>query len=146
MLLLFLSLFSCRPGGNGGLDAGIVDNPATATGKNDKTGMPEIVFKETEHDFSKVFEGETVSFSFIFTNEGESDLLLSSVSTSCGCTVTNYSREPVPPGKQGAVQVMFNSEGRRGFQQKSVTVVSNARTNKQVLTIKAMVMPAGQQE
>ncbi|HRZ21419.1 MAG TPA: DUF1573 domain-containing protein, partial [Bacteroidales bacterium] len=69
----------------------------------------------------------------------KSDLRIASVSTSCGCTVSKYSREPVKSGEQGTIQVTFDSEGRKGFQNKSITVLSNAQPNRHELHIKARV-------
>jgi len=97
-------------------------------------------FKETLHDFGTVIEGEKVTYSFKFKNSGGSNLLISNVSASCGCTATKYTKEPVKPGEEGVVTVTFDSRRRKGFQNKSVTVAANTQPNKTVLRIKAKVM------
>ena len=99
-----------------------------------------ITFEETEHDFGKIIEGETVNFSFRFTNTGKSDLLLAEVTSSCGCTVPSYPKMPIRPGEQGEVKVAFNSNGRKGFQSKTVLVASNTQPNTTLLRIKAQVV------
>ena len=92
----------------------------------EKGGLAEISFTQTVHDFGKVTEGEKVGWYFYFTNTGGQDLIIQNVSSSCGCTVPDYSKEPVPPGGEGSIKVIYNSTGRNGFDTKYVTVVSNA--------------------
>jgi hypothetical protein len=91
-------------------------------------GNGEIVFKEYEHSFGKVTEGEKISYAFTFENKGTSDIVISSVTPSCGCTVPKYDKKPVPPGSTGTIEVVFDTTGRSGTQTKTVTVKSNAKT------------------
>jgi hypothetical protein len=91
-------------------------------------GNGEIVFREYEHNFGKVAEGEKISFVYTFENKGTSDVVISSVTASCGCTVPKYDKKPVPPGSSGNIEVVFDTTGRSGMQTKTVTVKSNART------------------
>lgn len=104
------------------------------------SSLPAMEFKESLHDFGTVIEGEKVSYSFKFENTGESDLLISSVTASCGCTATKYTKEPVAPGDEGVVTVTFDTRRRRGFQNKTITVTANTQPNKFILRIKAKVM------
>lgn len=89
-------------------------------------GTGEIVFREYEHDFGKVAEGEKLSYTFIFDNKGTSDIIMSSATASCGCTVPKYDSKPVPPGASGEIEVVFNTSGYKGRQTKTITVKSNA--------------------
>jgi len=142
-LLIILSgiiiLSSCNSD-SGKLPADVVHNPITASGEADMNELPALEFVETLHDFGTVIEGETVTYSFKFENTGGSNLLISSVSASCGCTATKYTKEPVKPGDDGVVTVTFNSHRRRGFQNKTITVSANTQPNKVVLRIKAKVI------
>jgi hypothetical protein len=90
------------------------------------TGTSVMIFREYEHDFGKVAEGEIVAYVFAFENKGTSDLVISSVTTTCGCTVPKYETKPIPPGKNGTIEVAFNTSGRSGMQTKTITVKSNA--------------------
>jgi len=99
----------------------------------------EIVFKEYEHDFGKVTEGEKIAFVFTFENTGTSDLMIRSALTTCGCTVPKYSTKPIPPGEGGNLEVVFDTSGRSGIQTKTVTVRSNASTPAVILKITAEV-------
>jgi Protein of unknown function (DUF1573) len=85
-----------------------------------------IYFKEYEHDFGKITEGEKVAGTFIFENKGKGPLVISSVSTSCGCTVPKYDTQPIGPGSSGSIEVVFDSSGKNGRQTKTITVRSNA--------------------
>jgi hypothetical protein len=100
-------------------------------------GTADLVFSKTEHDFGSVKEGEKVGTIFSFTNNGDGDLIISSASTSCGCTVPKYSDKPVSPGSGGTLEVVFDSSNRAGKQTKTVTVRSNASTPVIVLRITA---------
>lgn len=103
-------------------------------------GTARIAFREYEHFFGKVNEGEKVAYIFKFDNKGNSNLVLQSVSTTCGCTVPKYDRKPVEPGKSGTLEVVFDTSGRNGIQTKTVTVKSNAKTPVVILKITAEVV------
>lgn len=85
-----------------------------------------ILFTEYEHDFGKIAEGEKVACVFKFENKGKGPLVISSVSSSCGCTVPKYDTKPIAPGGSGIVEVVFDTSGRNGKQTKTITVNSNA--------------------
>ena len=142
-LLLLIAAFaftvSCN-NNDGKIPANVVHNPISASGEQDLDELPEITFNETLHDFGTVIEGEKVIYNFTFTNTGKTDLILSSVSASCGCTATKYTNDPVAPGDEGIVTVTFDSRNRRGFQNKSVTIIANTQPNKTMLRIKAKVV------
>lgn len=143
MLLSFLVLSGCNPGGQNGketIPADLVNNPNSASGKVDKGSLPVIQFEDTEHDFGRIIEGESVSYNFNFKNTGKSDLIIAEVSTSCGCTVPSYPKTPIRPGESGVVKVAFNSNGKRGYQSKNVLVVSNTQPNTTEIRIKAQVV------
>ncbi|QYJ67811.1 DUF1573 domain-containing protein [Flavobacterium litorale] len=98
-------------------------------------------FDEVEHDFGTIDQGEVVSHTFTFKNEGTSDLVVSQAKASCGCTVPSYTKTPVKPGETGEVNVEFNSKGKKGNQNKTVTVSANTEEGSQVLKFKAVVTP-----
>ena len=97
-------------------------------------------FEETEHDFGKLIQGETVSYEFQFTNSGKSDLIIVDVSTSCGCTVPSFPKTPIHCGDKGVIKVTYNSSGKHGFQSKNILVVANTQPNTTLLRIKAQVV------
>ena len=103
-------------------------------------GLLNIVFGEYEHDFGKVTEGEKVGWVFKFENQGTSNLVITSATTSCGCTVPEYDTKPIAPGGKGNLEVVFDTSGRNGKQTKTITVKSNARTPVVLLKITAEVV------
>lgn len=118
----------------------IVNNPATASGNADNSSLPVITFEKESHDFGKITQGEKVSYAFKFKNTGGSDLVISTAYGSCGCTVPNYPKTPVAPGAEGLIDVVFNSEGKAGKVQKTVTIVANAVPNSKVITISTEIV------
>ena len=137
---------SCTSNENKSLSGDVINNPNTANGKSDRSKLPAFTFVEDVHDFGKIIEGESVSFDFKFRNSGKSDLLISDVSTSCGCTVPIYTKEPIRPGQQGTIKVTFSSAGKRGFQSKNIVVVANTQPNTTTLRIKAQVVSPGSEK
>ena len=144
VLVLALLLFSsCDRNKNDGLlSTDLVTSPQSATQSSDK--KPVISFEKKEHDFGTLLQGEVVTYSFHFTNTGDVPLLISSVNSSCGCTVGDYPHSPIDPGKSGAIKVTYNSSGHHGFQSRSLTVMSNAIPAKTILRIKGKVQTPDQ--
>lgn len=138
-VLLFTLLVGCKSDGNK-VNTDLVNNPNTASGKADKDQLPKFEFKEKEHNFGKIMQGEKVSYSFRFKNAGKSDLIISNAKASCGCTVPEYPKKPLKPGEEGSILVTFNTGNRKGMQNKSVTVTANTQPNHIVLRIKAKVL------
>ena len=109
-----------------GCGDGTAVNSAGSAQKEKSTGTSELIFREYQHDFGKVSEGEKLSYTFIFNNKGTSDLIISSATTTCGCTVPKYDKKPIAPGANGNMEVVFDTSGRSGMQTKIITVKSNA--------------------
>ncbi len=107
-----------------------------------KKDGPQISFKEEVHDFGKIKEGVVAEYEFKFTNTGNQPLILSDVRASCGCTAPTWSKEPIMPGKNGMIKVAYNSLGRPGAFNKSITITTNIPDETKVLFIKGDVSPA----
>ncbi|MFO7978892.1 MAG: DUF1573 domain-containing protein [Bacteroidales bacterium] len=103
-------------------------------------GVAEATFEKTSHDFGKIFSGERVSFAFNFTNTGDSPLVITNTRSGCGCTVGEYSKEPIAPGSTGRINVLFNSAGRNGFQSETIRISTNADPSEHLLRISAEVI------
>jgi len=92
-----------------------------------KVGGPVISFEKKTHDFGDIFQGDKVEETFKFTNTGNEPLIIVDVKVTCGCTTPKgWPKDPIPPGGKGEVTVAFNSAGKMGRVDKTVTVVSNA--------------------
>ena len=101
---------------------------------------PKINFTKKKHSFGKVAEGQKLTIEFPFTNAGKGKLEIRATKANCGCTVSRPDEDVLKSGKSSKVSVTFDTSGRRGRQQKTVTVFSNDPTNPtQELTITAEV-------
>lgn len=124
------------------IDTDVVANPATADvkeGAADGVDVPEFTFETEVHDFGTIVQGEKVAYAFKFKNTGKADLIITSAKGSCGCTVPEWPQDPVAPGAEGVIDVVFNSDGKSGQQNKKVTIVANTVPNTKVLAINGMV-------
>jgi len=99
-----------------------------------------IKFEKDFIDFGKLTDGEVVTCSFKFKNTGKNDLIISSVTANCGCTVADYPRDPIAPNKEGQITVRYDSKGSSGFRiQKQVSVLANTSPSTTRLRIAADV-------
>jgi hypothetical protein len=151
-----LMLFSCSEGGEATVtpDRDVAQEGTTETAKPDKAMDPArqeaatpatptttMTFKEYEHDFGTMNEGDAVTHLFEFTNTGTEPLLLTNCKGSCGCTVPKCPKEPIAPGASGTIEVKFNSKGKKNAQTKRVTIDANTDPAQTILTITANVTP-----
>ena len=137
-----LAFVSCKNGNtNNNFTAGFINNPRTANGLDTVAAArkPTMDFTDTLHDFGAIKQDEVVSYEFAFTNHGKTPLVINGASGSCGCTVPIYPHDPIPPGGSGVMKVTFNSAGKSGPQNKTVTINTNTLRSIQMLYIKAEV-------
>ncbi|MFM6954742.1 MAG: DUF1573 domain-containing protein [Sphingobacteriaceae bacterium] len=80
-------------------------------------------------------------YDFFFTNTGKSALIISSAAATCGCTVPEYPKEPLAPGKTGIIHVVFNSTGKSGMQNKTITLTTNTFKGNEELHLVGNVKP-----
>jgi hypothetical protein len=99
----------------------------------------EIWFEETVHEYGDVFRGGDGSWTFVFKNVGEKAIVVNRVRSTCGCTVPEWSREPVEPGKKGKITVIYNTAVTGTFV-KSLYVYSSAVNSPVKLQIKGKVI------
>ncbi len=98
-----------------------------------------ILFDKMEHDFGKMKQEEKKTYVFEFTNTGKNPLIITDAQGSCGCTVPEYPKEPVAPGKKGKITVEYSSGQQTGLQTKTVTITANTEPPQTLLTIRADV-------
>jgi len=120
-LSILMSLAACHS--NSPTTAVVLDS----TGKViSAVNAPVIKFEEEIYDFGIIKEGESVKNEFKFKNVGKTPLIISNVTSTCGCTVPEYPTKPIKPGESGIIKVVFNSQGKVGIQDKVVSIISNA--------------------
>jgi Protein of unknown function (DUF1573) len=96
-------------------------------------------FSEERYNFGKVKAGIKVRHVFKFKNTGKNPLVIANASSSCGCTVPTWPKEPIAPGKGGEIVVEFDSAGKIGGQSKRVAVVANTDPVENVIFIEGEV-------
>ena len=108
------------------------------------TEAPVMKFAETSYDFGSIQEGEVVTHTFAFTNTGKTPLVIERAFASCGCTVPDWPRKPVAPGASGEIKVEFNSRGKAGPQQKTITINANTQPRESVVSLVGIVNATNQ--
>jgi hypothetical protein len=115
------------------------ENVTAAADRDAKAGeLPVMTFDESEFDFGEIEGGTAVEHIFKFTNTGNAPLVIVDAKSSCGCTVPEYTKEPVAAGETGELLVKFNGSGKNQVS-KTVTITANTAKGKETLVIKAFV-------
>ena len=147
-ILLFvgtLFISQCTPSESGGVSSEIVNNPKSAATAEEQPA-PVMQFDSLVKQFGTITQGETIERVFTFTNEGDADLIMTSARGSCGCTVPTWPREPIAPGESGEIEVVFNSEGKKGTQHKNIYIIANTTPAKNTITIRGKVLTPANEE
>jgi hypothetical protein len=134
-IVFALALFACSTAVFAQPLASTAPAPATFT----KAGNAAFAWNVTTFDFGKIKINKPVTQEFIFTNTGDIPLVVSSVKASCGCTVADYTKDPIAPGAKGFVKATYNAASLGQFT-KTVTVNANTEEGVAVLTIKGEVV------
>ena len=103
--------------------------------------FPKVKLEKEVHDFGTINEGDKVETEFVVTNAGEVDLIISDAKGSCGCTVPKPPKDPIKPGASAPIKVSFDSNGKPGAQEKTVTLTTNTENGHETFKIKANVTP-----
>ncbi len=96
----------------------------------DSANYTYIKWLETTINFGTILSGDKIRLIYRFKNVGEKPLFIISVSESCNCAVAEYNTDPVQPGKQGTISVVFDSKTQEEAVRKSLTVETNTFNNR----------------
>ena len=120
-LLIIICLVSCDVRRKDKIaDGGVLAVPINV---NDSTSVQII---DSVYNFGKATEGEKIIYNFRFKNSGTKPLVITNTRASCGCTVPEKPEKPIAPGETSFIKVIFNSQGKVGVNEKTITVSSNA--------------------
>jgi len=122
ILLILIPVFWCHPGES---DSGSLKNT--------------IVWDQMVYDFGDVINGKSADVKFEATNKGSELLVIKRVQGSCGCTATDYTKIPIPPGDKGSVLATFSAKTIGPFN-KTISVHTNFQPDPYVLRIKGRVV------
>jgi len=114
-------------------------NPNTQSKSVAVINNAEIYFENTVHDYGTIRKNSKGSCEFVFKNTGDQPLVLDNVKTSCGCTVPTWPKKTILPGKSGTIKVVYNTK-KTGTFNKTITVMSNAKTDPVELSINGTVI------
>lgn len=117
----------------------IAEPKAQLVSEAQKQPLTTLAISEVDFDFGDVKEGSVVEHKYEFTNTGSKPLIISTVKPGCGCTVPEFSKDPIMPKQKGFVTLKFESEGFRGQQQKYAEVFTNTEKTPVVLNFTANV-------
>ena len=119
-----------------------VDNPnLTNEQVISNADAPIMTFAEMEHDFGDIKPGSVVKHTFTFKNTGKSPLIISNASATCGCTTPDWTKDPIPPGGDGKIDVQFDSHGKSGQVSKTITIEANTLPSTNQIAIKTNILP-----
>jgi len=141
LLLIFSVAISCNSAlEDKAITTDLVNSPLTANQSAEKALTPKIEMLEDSFDFGQMQQGESVTHDFVLKNIGDANLIISTAKGSCGCTVPEWPKEPIEKGEEVIIKVTFNSAGKSGKQNKTITLVTNAMPNTKVITINGNVI------
>lgn len=66
-------------------------------------------------DLGKVEQGNPATATFVVKNVGTTPLLIESAQPTCGCTIGDYTKEPIMPGKEGKITATYNAANAGPF-------------------------------
>ena len=140
MMILIIGFVACNEDASSKIDTSKQKKRTEVTlDQVDTETNAQMEFEEVEWNFGEITQGESVKYAFKFTNTGSDPLIITSAKGSCGCTVPEWPREPIAPGDNGVIDVKFNSKGKKGKQNKRVTLITNMVPSQKILTVKGQV-------
>lgn len=139
VLTLFASV-SCKENASSKINS---ENVAVAAVRDEAAKqVPIMTFEKSEHDFGTIEQNTPQETVFKFTNTGNGPLIITSATSSCGCTVPDPPKEAIAPGESNQMVVKFNGAGQNQVT-KTITVKANTAKGSEILRIKAFVNPKG---
>ena len=100
----------------------------------------EFKFNEKVQRIGKVAEGDLITTSFSFINKGDAPLVIQEYKVACTCTVVDFPDKPILPGSEGIINVSFDSKGKIGYQDRSISIISNAAKSPHEIRITLTVL------
>jgi hypothetical protein len=116
-------------------------NEATVAPTRPNQPLTTIALSESSFDFGKIKKGNKVEHVYEVTNTGTNPLVISEVKPGCGCTVPDFTKEPILPGKKGKITLYFDSSSFDGNVQKYADVFANVEKAPVKLTFTANIQP-----
>lgn len=135
---------ACGQPQNGQVSSDMIHFAATASEEKSEYVGPVLEFDSSTFNFGILAVGQTVKHTFQFLNAGKSDLLITDVHPTCGCTVLkDWSQEPIPPGGSGTISIEYKASAETGDVRKSIAIATNADPKDYQLFVEGKVVGVG---
>ena len=118
-----------------------VDSNAEMIKEAQSKPLTNLVLSEAHFEFGKMKKGDQKEHIYEVTNTGENPLIISQVKPGCGCTVPDYTKEPILPGKKGKITLKFDSSSFDGLVNKQAEVYANVEKAPIIITFSADIQP-----
>ena len=139
LIVSVLSLFAFVSCKQNAADKVNEENVTAAEDRDAKSDeFPVMTFEEVEYDFGTIEQNTPQEHLFKFTNTGNAPLVIVDAKSSCGCTVPEYTKDPIAPGDGGEMLVKFNGSGKNQVS-KTVTITANTAKGTETIKIKAFI-------
>lgn len=120
LALVVFTAIGCKDGDQTPTETNITAAAPAAAG-----ALTRIEWIDSAKNMGKINEGQKLQIAFRFKNAGDKPLVIQAVRPGCGCTVADYPKEPIAPGKEAVITGSFDSQGREGLQHKEIYVSAN---------------------
>jgi len=120
-------------------NAAIVRNPVTANKPIDTINVAKMEFDAIRYRYGEVAEGTIVEHTFTFKNVGKAPLIISNAKSTCGCTVPEWPKEPIPIGGTGEIYVKFDTKNKEAYQIKPIFLTANTHPSETTLYLMGKV-------
>jgi len=118
------------------------DRPARTQQVQRSQSLSQLTFKKFSHDMGQITDESEILIEFPFTNTGSETLEIYDIKSSCGCTAGDLVKKTYAPGESGVITATYNPSGKKGVQNRTLRINSNALGNREVvLTVKGYVTP-----
>ena len=118
-----------------------IEEDFSALSEAELAKAPVLSVDNAEFNFGKINQGDKVDHTYVLTNSGKTDLIIRKVKASCGCTAVQPDKTVITPGESVKIKTVFNSAGKVGNQNKTVTIITNdPKKSKMILWVKGEVI------
>jgi hypothetical protein len=104
--------------------------------------QPVITIEKTTQHLGFVHQGDTLHFTYTFTNTGNQPLVINDTKVECSCTSAEKPTQAIDPGKKGIIKATFNTSPTIDRQDRTITIISNASNSPTVVRFKCVVLKA----
>lgn len=117
----------------------IIRYPVEINKEVDSLNMANLTLKESVYIFDTIKSGDIIKKQFMFQNTGNKSLYILDTKVSCGCTVVSYNKGAILPNETGTIDVAFDSSEKKGYQDRSIILITNSIPNEVVIRMQGYI-------